>query len=99
MRTRSPKENQAFAITLRVVTALGGGYALANFVAVLWSHWYPGTQENAVMGGFQLTFLVSLLVAIWVFAAAKASRVCMQVTLVSALLGCLVWVSSPGAFS
>lgn len=63
-----------YPILSRVIAAIVGGYLLANITAILLSYLLPGSQANNVMTGMLLSFIIYMIVVIWVFAVKTVWR-------------------------
>lgn len=73
--------------TLRSLLAIFGGYGLAALAAATFSLALPLSRVDAVMAAVMLAFVVYLLAAIWVFAAATLARAFAGLLLPAVILG------------
>lgn len=85
-------------IALRAITAILGGYVIANLVGCLMPFLFPMSKSDAVMTGILLSFLIYSLVILWVFSVRSVHKAWRGVGLVSLLLaGILAAVKFSGA--
>lgn len=71
----------------RVVAAVIGGYALSAATAICLALLLPMARAEAVLAGTMLSFVIYVSAALWVFAAASATRAWIGLVLSAALLG------------
>jgi hypothetical protein len=77
-------------ITLRVVIAILGGYALANITAILLSYLLPMPKSDAVMTGILLSFAIYAGAIIWVFAVRSMHKAWLGLIVPSLVFGAVV---------
>lgn len=85
-----------FSVLVRLVAAIGGGYAVAAGLAALAAVALPAAglmvRSEAVVLASMLAFLVYLALLIWAFADRRLARLC----LVMVLAGIASWGSAWG---
>ena len=83
---QNPLATQGFAVTVRIVAAVGGGYAVASGLAALAAVGLPAAQlmprSEAVVLASMLAFLVYLVLLIWAFADRRLGRLCLALAIV-----------------
>ena len=71
---------QGVSVAVRLVAAIGGGYAVAAGLAALAAVVLPATavlpRSEAVVLSSMLAFLVYLVLLIWAFAERRLARLC-----------------------
>lgn len=77
------------AVTSRILAAALGGYLVAVLASLCVSWGLPMARLQAVMTGMMISFVVWLLMVIWCFACASATRAWFGVGLSALLLGAL----------
>lgn len=77
------------AIFSRILTAIIGGYWLANVMAITFSSLLTGTQANNLLSGMLMSFSIYAAAVIWVFAAKTAKQACTGI-LIPCVAGSLV---------
>jgi hypothetical protein len=82
---------------LRCLLAIFGAYGLAALAAATIALALPLSRVDAVMAAAMLSFVVYLLGAIWVFAAATLIRACGGLLLPTIFLGACLSLLSKGA--
>lgn len=80
-------------ILLRVVAAIGGGYALAALAATAAALALPMQRADAVLTGMLASFAVYCGAVIWVFAARDALRAWLGILLPAALLAGIAFLA------
>ena len=87
---------KAIPLILRLVAAIGGGYAVAAGLAALAALALPAVttlpRSEAVVLASMLAFLVYLALLIWAFAEPRLSRLC----LILAVVGMASWGAAFG---
>ncbi len=83
--------NTATNIVTRIITALVGGYVLANLGAIAFSLLLPGSKAGAVLAGMQLSFIFYAGVVIWTFSVNAVRQ-----AWVGVLVGCFVCIVTIG---
>lgn len=78
--------------TLRIFTAVVGGYAFANTASILLSTALPVFRGEAVVIGFLLTYVFYTVAIMWVFGDSNWKRSCAGVWLLSLLFGGIHWL-------
>lgn len=80
---------QSFGIILRLLAAIGGGYAVAAGLAALTAVILFVTgglpRSEAVILASMLAFLIYLVLLIWAFAERSLTRLCLMLTIVGAV--------------
>lgn len=85
-----------FSIAARALTAVIGGYLLANAVSILLSYALYGIgRTEAVMIGLLFSFSFYTLAAIWVFAVRSPMKACLGVWGMALVCSALVWWLGP----
>jgi hypothetical protein len=79
-------------ITLRVIVAILGGYALANIAAILLSYLLPMPKSDAVMTGILLSFAIYTGAIMWVFAVRSAHKAWLGIAAPTLVLGAVALV-------
>lgn len=78
---KNPSIARGFSVTVRVLAAVGGGYAVAAGLAALAAVALPAMRmmprSEAVVLASMLAFLVYLALLIWAFADRRLARLCM----------------------
>lgn len=70
----NPSVQRRFAVASRAVAAIGGGYVLANTLAIFLVRMLPLPPPAVLMSSVLLTFAFYACAAIWAFAARSALR-------------------------
>ena len=83
--------HRRFDVSLRVLLAIGGGYAFATVASAALARTLPLPPAQAVMTALLLGFLLHALAAIAVFAARTAWRATLWVALPTIGLAAWVW--------
>jgi len=84
-------------LTLRIVAAVLGGYALASAWAVLCGAWAPARVEGILVGE-QTSWLLYVAAVIWVFSPVAPGRVWTVLAAATlAMLAAAVWMAQRGA--
>lgn len=85
---KNPSIARGFSVTVRVLAAVGGGYAVAAGLAALAAVALPAMRvmprSEAVVLASMLAFLVYLALLIWAFADRRLTRLCMTLAAVGA---------------
>lgn len=68
------KQSNTIRLTTRVVTALFGGFLLANLVAIIISYLPLGQLTNAIVTGMMVSFIVYVLAVIYVFSTTTTRK-------------------------
>lgn len=61
-------------ITLRIITAIFGGYALANTSGILLAYLLPMSKSDAVTTAMLLSFTIYACAALWIFSQRSFSK-------------------------
>ena len=91
-----PGARKAIPVILRLVAAIGGGYAVAAGLAAVAARALPVTtampRSEAVVLASMLAFLIYLGLLIWGFAEPRLARLC----LILAAAGIISWAGAFG---
>ena len=83
------------AVLMRSLSAIVGGYALANGGAIVIAHCLPLAPAEAVLVALMLSFALFAAAVLWVFAAPSAVRGCLQVWAAALLLASAAYLLPP----
>ena len=84
-------------VAVRVVVAVGGGYALAALFTMLLSVTLPLARVEAVLTASMASFAVYAAAVVWAFAARGPLRACAGIAVPAALLGGVLLLRGAGA--
>lgn len=85
----SKKQLAAFHITCRVLIALIGGYLVSMNSAILIGNHLFSNQVNSIVTGLMLSFIIYLIIVLYVFATNTTLRACLSVFGLCLVLHCL----------
>lgn len=87
MRHAAVPPNSSWALPLRVLLAVGGGYGLTSLVTILLSLLLPLPPAESVLAASLCSFAIYTAIIIWVFACPSLNRVWRGLCWSVALLG------------
>ena len=85
------KTSSRWPLALRVLSAILGGYAAANFGGVLLSYLIPASRSDAVLSSLLLSFALYTAIIVWAFAINSTLKACLTIWLTAASLALLCW--------
>ena len=83
------------AVVSRVIAAIVGGYLIANLGSIVISYLLSGSQENSVVTGLLVSFLIYACAVLWVFAARTAWLAWAGLLIPSLVCSVLIWQLMP----
>lgn len=84
-------------VAVRIVAAVGGGYALAALSTMLLSVTLPLARVEAVLAASMASFAVFAAAVVWAFAARSPLWACAGIAIPSLLLGLALLLRGAGA--
>lgn len=87
------KQATSLDITLRTLCAVFGGYLGASLVGLFLSYALRVPRDDGIMYGSVISFLVMLLIVIWVFSVKRWQKACLGVAGFCALFAILAWLA------
>lgn len=75
MRHAAVTPNSSWALPLRVLLAVGGGYGLTSLATILLSLLLPLPPAESVLAASLCSFAIYTAIIIWVFACPRLGRV------------------------
>ena len=90
------KKTHPLHITLRVLTALIGGFVLANLVAILIAQWSPNENVDAIVAGMMTSFIVYTFAVMFVFSTKTVRSAAFGIISLCLITYCLINFLNPG---
>lgn len=100
-KVKTVQKSVGWSIFSRAIAAILGGYIASNIVIIFLSYFIPLISDistaQSLYTGMTVSFIVYLLVAIWVFSARTATKAWAWLAAPTATLGALSYVMHLGA--